>query len=170
MKNRNSRFTDAMVARGWSRAEVFALVQLNRSAAQREQFRDLNPPQTAAGPSDEAAVAPEAAAPAPATSARAPPVAPSHLVGDGPTYMCLFDGCGKMYSSTDSARALPPAPHRVAPLARPAPRHARVSASTRERTASATCESGERRAARERGFSTASALRRRLTDGEPSWR
>ena len=28
----------------------------------------------------------------------------SHLVGDGPTYMCLFDGCGKMYSSTDSAR------------------------------------------------------------------
>ena len=27
-----------------------------------------------------------------------------HLVGDGPTYMCLFDGCGKMYSSTDSAR------------------------------------------------------------------
>jgi hypothetical protein len=107
MKNRNSRFkefSDAMVARGWSRAEVFALVQLNRSAAQREQFRDLNPPQTAAGPSDEAAVAPEAAAPAPATSARAPPVAPSHLVGDGPTYMCLFDGCGKMYSSTDSAR------------------------------------------------------------------
>ena len=30
--------------------------------------------------------------------------ATSHLVGDGPTYMCLFDGCGKMYSSTDSAR------------------------------------------------------------------
>ena len=150
-----------MVARGWSRAEVFALVQLNRSAAQSS----VNPPQTAAGPSDEAAVAPEAAAPAPATT--------RDLVGDN-VHVPLRRLRQDVLVDRLGAQALPPAPHRVAPLARPAPRHARVLHADRRahvngrRALPVRAASGER-GSRERGFSTASALRR-LTDGEPSWR
>ena len=80
--------------------------------------------------------------------------ATSHLVGDGPTYMCLFDGCGKMYSSTDSARKHCRQRH-TGGSARATSASARArtacrSASTRGRTASATCEGGERRVRRRR--------------------